>query len=758
MKTLKKLGVGITLICAAYLVLGTSVSRAQDGQVQNQQNQDQSVQSQPDQNQTDQSQPPQSPQDQGQQDQGQQDQGQDQNQQDPPNRIAQLSYTSGSVSFQPGGTGDWVDAVLNRPLTTGDNLWADQNSRAELHVGSTAIRIDSQTSLTFLDLDDQTTQLRLSAGSLILRVRHLDDDETFEVDTPNLAFDVQSIGEYRVDVNPDGTETDVSVWQGQGEATGGGGSYTVVADQQARFTGTDQLDHEVSQLPSSDDFDTWASQRDFAEDRSDSAQYTSTQMTGYQDLDAYGHWHDVSGYGTVWTPSGIAGDWAPYRYGHWVWIAPWGWTWVEDEPWGFAPFHYGRWAFVGSSWCWVPGPVVARPVYSPAFVAFVGGNGFSLSIGVGGGPGVAWFPLGPGEVYVPYYRASRRYVDNINVTNTRVNVTQITNVYNVYNGHGGNVTTITYVNKRNPRAVTVVSRDTFINARPVERNVVRVDTSRFASAPVRRDVGFQPARTSVVGASGPAKFHPPAKVVDRRVVATRVPRVPQRPAFEQRQPEMNVQQVRRGNAVPVNAPPARAGQRGNAPEHNAPRPTQPEVHNNQNQPNQPNGANRQPEAGRNFPRPPQNGNMDQHRPVNNPPQEQNQRQPQNQQQPQEQKRQPLPYEGNNPGPRNEKPNYPTGRQSPPVQERTPQQQKNEEQKMGNSQNQRPQRNAEPQRDVQPQRNAQPQRNMQPQRNPEPQRNAQPQPSRPESRPQPSHAPEQHPSAPESHHEERHDKN
>jgi uncharacterized protein DUF6600 len=735
MKTLKKLGVAITVICAAYLVLWASVANAQDGQVQNQPDQ-----SQIDQNQTDQNQPQQSPEDQGQQDQSQ-------DQQDPPNRIAQLSYTSGSVSFQPGGTGDWVDAVLNRPLTAGDNLWADQNSRAELHVGSTAIRIDSQTSLTFLDLDDQTTQLRLSAGSLILRVRHLDDGETFEVDTPNLAFDVQSIGEYRVDVNPDGTETDVSVWQGQGEATGGGGSYTVVANQQARFTGTDQLDHEVSQLPSSDDFDTWASQRDSAEDRSDSAKYTSTQMTGYQDLDAYGHWHDVSGYGTVWTPSGIAGDWAPYRYGHWVWIAPWGWTWVEDEPWGFAPFHYGRWAFVGSSWCWVPGPVVARPVYSPAFVAFVGGNGFSLSIGVGGGPGVAWFPLGPGEVYVPYYRASRRYVDNINVTNTRVNVTQITNVYNVYNGHGGNVTSITYVNKRNPRAVTVVSRDTFINARPVERNVVRVDTSRFASAPVRRDVGFQPARTSVVGASGPAKFHPPAKVVDRRVVATRVPRVPQRPAFEQRQPEMNVRQVRRGNAVPVNAPPARAGQRGNPPEHNAPRPVQPEVHNNPNPPNQPNGVNRQPESGRNFPRPPQStqppapAHSD-----NNAPQG-------------EHSRQPLPYEGrgqNVPRSQNGKPNFPNPRQTAPAQNRTPQQQQNEGQKLGNSQNQRPQRNAEPQRDVQPQRNAQPQRNMQPQRNPEPQRNAQPQPSRPESRPQPSHAPEQHPSAPESHHEERRD--
>src|SRR5262245_60901296 len=153
------------------------------------------------------------------------DAGQDDNDatpaQDPPTRAARLSYFDGSVSFQPGGQGDWVTAVLNRPLSTGDNLWADKDSRAEFQLGSTSVRIDSETSLTFLDLGDHTTQLRLSQGSIMFRVRHLDDDDHFEIDTPNSAFQVQRAGEYRVDVNSAGNETDVTVWKGRGEVTGG---------------------------------------------------------------------------------------------------------------------------------------------------------------------------------------------------------------------------------------------------------------------------------------------------------------------------------------------------------------------------------------------------------------------------------------------------------------------------------------------------------------------------------------------------------
>jgi hypothetical protein len=398
-----------------------------------------------------------------------------------------------------------------------------------------------------LDLDDRTTQLRLSEGSVIIRLRHLDDGDLVEVDTPNLAFDLQRNGEYRIDVDSAGNVTNVGVWSGRGEVTGGGYSYTVVAGQSARFSGTDQLNYDIAQMPRADDFDNFAFDRDHREDGAESANYVSPEMTGYEDLDDYGHWQYVGGYGTVWVPANVASDWAPYRNGHWAYIDPWGWTWVEDEPWGFAPFHYGRWAYAGNRWCWVPGPVAVRPVYAPALVAFVGGAG----IAIGAGPGVAWFPLAPGEVYVPYYRGSRRYVERLNVSNTVVNVTRVTNVYNIYNSNQRSVTNITYLNQRVNNGVTFVSRDTFVNARQVNRNLGHFDPRQFANAPIERRVPVQPIRASVLGSGAPARFRPPQAVINRQVVATQRPASPRQP-FEQRQASINMRTERPNQAQPLN--------------------------------------------------------------------------------------------------------------------------------------------------------------------------------------------------------------
>lgn len=455
---------------------------------------------------------------------------------DPPARVARMNYVQGTVSFQPGGEGDWVDAVPNRPLTAGDNLWTDRNARAELHVGSTAIRLGSETSLTFLELDDRTIQLRLAQGTALLRVRHLDDDDTIEIDTPNLAFRVGRNGEYRVDVDPDGHATMVDVFQGRGEAIGGGNNYTLVADQHAVFSGDEELNYDIDPLPAPDDFDEWAFSRDRREDNDRSSNYVSREMTGYEDLDDYGRWTYAGNYGPVWMPTGVSAGWAPYRYGHWVWVAPWGWTWVDDEPWGFAPFHYGRWCVIGGRWAWVPGPVVVRPVYAPALVAFVGGGGFHLSISVGGG-GVGWFPLGPGEVYVPAYHVSPRYVNQVNVTNTVVNVTKVTNVYNIYTTNNTtNINRITYVNRSAPNGVTVVSHDTFVNARPIARNVVSVQQREIEQAPVSHVARIDPIRTSVMGAGRPTRVAPPPAVVHRQVVAERPPAQPVVPFSQRRDP------------------------------------------------------------------------------------------------------------------------------------------------------------------------------------------------------------------------------
>ncbi len=484
---------------------------------------------------------------------------------DPSIRVARLSFLYGSVSFQPAGESDWVAAVANRPLTSRDSLWVDAGGRAELHVGSTAIRLGQNTGVTLLEVSDRIVQIRLAQGSMILNARHVDDDDVLEADTPNLAFSVLVPGEYRIDVNPDGTETSTAVWRGQGRVSGGGREYTVVAGQQAQFAGIDSLSYEIAPVPEHDSFDGWATDRDRREDHSDSANYVSREMTGYEDLDAHGQWSVAAGYGPVWTPVGVPVGWAPYRYGHWVWIAPWGWTWVDDQPWGFAPFHYGRWAYVGTGWVWIPGPAVVRPVYAPALVGFVGGGpGGGFALAVGGGPGVAWFPLGPGEVFVPGYRVSRVYVTQVNVTNTRVPAERVTTVYNAYRAPGGHeVTQITYANRGAPGGVTAVSRETFVSARPVGRNVVAVNSEEIARAPVTHTVAVAPVRTSSMGAGAASTAAPPAAVQNRMVRSNRMPAAP--PPYSQRLPAVNANTGTQSATPGQSAPAASGAQPGRAP-------------------------------------------------------------------------------------------------------------------------------------------------------------------------------------------------
>jgi hypothetical protein len=469
---------------------------------------------------------------------------------DPPGRVARLSYTHGAVSFNPAGTDDWVSAVVNRPITTGDKLWTDSGARAELHIGSAAIRLSGNTGFSFLNLDDRTAQIRVTEGTLNVRVRRLEEDETFEIDTPNLAFTVLRTGSYKINVNEAGDTTFIEVRDGQGEVSGGGSAYTVHPGEAGTFTGTDQLDADIQRFGGDDDdFDHWCYERDRHADHSTSARYVSTDVIGYDDLDDNGGWRPVPEYGTVWFPHTTVVGWAPYRYGHWVWISPWGWTWVDDEPWGFAPFHYGRWVAVGGVWGWVPcaprpvavvGVAYVRPVYAPALVAWVGGPHFSVGIAVGGGggAGVAWFPLGPRDVYCPSYHVSERYVQNVNISNTTViNQTHITNVYNnVYVNKTVNVTNVTYQNQTAPNAVTATSHQAFTSAQPVARNIVKVDAREVASAPVAPlTPSVAPQQRSVLGAGAAASVRPPAAVLNRQVVAKTTPPPPPTSFVKQQQ-------------------------------------------------------------------------------------------------------------------------------------------------------------------------------------------------------------------------------
>jgi len=422
----------------------------------------------------------------------------------PPGRAGRLSYMTGSVSFQPSGEDQWSDAPPNYTLTTGDRLYSNQGARAELEVGPYAVRMSENTDLTIANLNDQLMQLGLGQGSLEVSVYELPEANTVEIDTPNGALTVLRPGAYRVDSDPN-NGTLVSVNRGSLQISGGGVSQTVNAGQAAQLTGTNPIQVNLTGMPSPDDFDAWCAKRDRRLESFRSRHYVNPYIPGAEDLDDYGQWATVSDYGPVWYPSGVAVDWVPYRFGHWAWVEPWGWTWVEDEPWGFCPFHYGRWAFIGARWGWVPGPVAVVPVYSPALVAFVGGGGFSIGIGVGGLGVAAWFPLGPSDPFIPWYHASPTYIRQVNITNVR-NVTVINNYINNITTTNVNVTNIHYVYKTT--AVTAVSATTFRSGAPVQKAIVHVAPEHIARAQVIVHPSVAPAKTAVFAGRSPVKAPP----------------------------------------------------------------------------------------------------------------------------------------------------------------------------------------------------------------------------------------------------------
>ncbi len=452
---------------------------------------------------------------------------------DPPGRVARLGYLQGSVSFLPAGETDWVGAVPNRPMSTGDQLWTDENSRAEVQLGSAVIRLAPLTTFSFLNLDDDTVQIQLSSGAINVTVRRLGDEEDFEVDTPNQAFNVFQPGHYRLEASADGSYTVISVRAGEGQATGAGQTFTLRGGQRATLSGTDSLYADVEPIYDPDEFDTWSEGRDHRYDFSRSAQYLSHDVVGFDDLDDYGDWRDDSNYGHVWFPNRVEVGWAPYHDGHWAWISPWGWTWVDDSSWGYAPFHYGRWVSVGGRWGWVAGPVAVQAVYAPALVVFIGG----APGGIGGN--VGWFPLGPREVYVPSYHVSQAYVTRVNISSTTVNVTQVTNVYNTtIINHSTTITNITYANRGVQGAVMVVPQQAFVSAQPVAKASVTVSAQQIATMSVSARASVAPTRASVLGSKAATAGRvaaPPAAIASRQVVAKKTPPPPPVPFAKQQQ-------------------------------------------------------------------------------------------------------------------------------------------------------------------------------------------------------------------------------
>jgi hypothetical protein len=376
---------------------------------------------------------------------------------DPPQRVGRVALIRGDVSVQPTDQDDWEPATRNYPVTQGEAVWTEQGANAELQIGPVDVFLDGETEVDVDQLDYGVMQLSLPQGAIHVEMARVPDGG-MRIETPQGEVRLTQAGAYRIDAGA--SEEDdpdtllVTVLSGRAEIAGPGVLTPILRGQTGEVDNGYRISIRAGGANALDDF----ARRQLADERyNDAPVYVSDEYTGYEDLDAYGDWEDTADYGRVWYPRAVAIDWAPYHYGHWAYVSPWGWTWIDDAPWGFAPFHYGRWTQIRGRWCWAPGERVVRPVYAPALVSFIGGGP-----GVGVGVSVGWIPLAPREIYRPYYSVSTTYVRNINITTVDRRVVNTLTVENIRRSQDN-------VRYHNDHARTFVRQEDFSRAAPVQR-------------------------------------------------------------------------------------------------------------------------------------------------------------------------------------------------------------------------------------------------------------------------------------------------
>ena len=386
---------------------------------------------------------------------------------------------------------EWIAATPNQPFSVGDRIYARNNSHASLAFsGRNFARLSPNTSLDVVSLEDRRTQLALRDGSAMFEVGYLAPNELFEVATPQGAINFDQPGLYNVGFDNNGGVL-VSVLSGLAQVVGLAGSgqinkgemltlvgQTAAAVALSRLNGQDAAnqvdDYYRYQYPNSYDgrynnYDAYLSDPYYYDPyrRNASYQYASSTIPGINDLDYYGDWQNVAGYGNAWRPR-VDSGWVPYQQGQWTNAYPYGPTWVSSEPWGYAPYHYGRWANVSNQWYWIPDGVNTTPAYAPALVGFVNLND---------GNQIGWVPLGPGDTYAPrYYDANwqPRYLTRANIMPGQL------------------------MNFGIPGAVTVVPVDAW--GRAIDpRNIRRIDSRTLVSLrPTLDPLTLTPLRNAVI--------------------------------------------------------------------------------------------------------------------------------------------------------------------------------------------------------------------------------------------------------------------
>lgn len=332
-------------------------------------------------------------------------------------RIVRLSYVDGGVQIAGDRVSGYENATLNMPISERDQLRTGTDGRVEVQFedGST-IRLAPESQITFAELGRLSsgatvTSIDLDSGEAEFQVNRHSDDSIFAIHASQRVITLKHSSRFRVtSTNSDPLE--VVVWKGEVSLRDPDSDKEIAIKKDETFA-LDAMDtghYDLEKSAEADDLDGWSSEREhYLSSYASNATINSPYQYGVSDLNYYGQYYNVPGYGYCWQPYGVNLGWDPFMNGYWSYSPQFGYLWVSAYPWGWMPYRYGHWVFLnGYGWLWQPGnfgfwsrvphilnppsgfhaPVppasrAAGPASTPAGSGFAGGTSGRLNPGRG---------------------------------------------------------------------------------------------------------------------------------------------------------------------------------------------------------------------------------------------------------------------------------------------------------------------------------------------------------------------------------------
>jgi hypothetical protein len=420
----------------------------------------------------------------------------------PSGHVGRVASTYGKVELRPAGSTAVFDVTANYPVGAHTAVRTAENAGAALEFGADTVDLSAQTAIEIPDLPDPDFGLTLVEGHLGIGLNRAGSGDVGVYLAPGEVW-LERPGTYEI-VAAGGAPPRIAVFAGRVRLYAGGVAIVIAAGEAMELSVSAPIASRIAPADRETRPLRWHEPA-IGGARPVASQLVSPEMTGLGALAAAGRWQKSAAYGEVWLPGGLPADWAPYRDGHWRWVAPWGWTWIDDQPWGFAPFHFGRWAHLEGGWVWVPGSFESDPIYMPAAVAFLGTPGIGVSYAGGGGPAIGWFPLAPGEAYWPGYSKDLDYIRALN----RGAVADLAGIRPQPDGR----LPVEVVDRpfANRLSASVVPRSVFVGAEPVAPALIDLPKERLANVPI---------------VMGSPRLGPPVPPPEAAIIATTRPQPP----------------------------------------------------------------------------------------------------------------------------------------------------------------------------------------------------------------------------------------